>query len=223
MKKLVLLLTILISASAGAQIKVKVNDKLITEATILKGEEIKKMEIAFDKPKKISYYGLGIVVLLVELVEENDESSQYEYKILKEGTNSIEAFVQDVNTFYPFPSETNKKTEFNSTFPITSALKYLGKNYQNSKTIKMKISLYFRDKIGYEKYGDAVYLIKPQTYIIDNTTLYTEGQKEKEADKVAADAKKVEDAKKAEEAKKAVDAEAQKGKGKKLLRSVLGL
>jgi hypothetical protein len=221
MKKIALLLTILISVSLNAQIKVKINDKLITEATIIKGEDIKKMDIAFDKPKKISYYGLGIVVLRVELIQE-DGASQYEYKIYKEGTNAIEAFVQDVNTYYPFPSETIKNTNFDSTTPITSALKYLGKNYDNSKTIKLKISLYFRDKIGYQKYGDEVYLIKPQIYTIDNSLLFNQGQKEAEADKVAAAERKVEEDKKAEEAKKAAEADAKKNKGKKILKNVLG-
>ena len=221
MKKIALLLAILISASMTAQIKVKINDKLITEATILKGEDIRKMDIAFDKPKKISYYGLGIVVLKVEFIQENEES-QYEYKILKEGTNAIETFVQEVNTFYPFPSETTKKTDFDSTYPITEALKWLGKNNTHSKTIKLKISLYFRDKIGYQKYGDAVNLVKPQIYTVDNTFFFTEGQKAAEADKIVAAQKAEEKAKADEEARKQKEAEEKKGKGKKLIKSVLG-
>jgi hypothetical protein len=221
MKKIALLLAILISTSLSAQIKVKINDKLITEATVIKGEQIKKMDIAFDKPKKISYYGLGLVVLMVELIQENG-GSQYQYSILKEGTNAIESFLQDVNTYYPFPSETVKATEFSSTFPITSALTWLGKNYTDAKTVKLKISLYFKDKIGYEKYGDAVYLIKPQFYTIDNTVLFAEGQRLKAEEKAAEDAKRAEDEKKAEEAKKQKEAEDKKNKGKKILKNVLG-
>jgi hypothetical protein len=94
---------------------------------------------------------------------------------------------------------------------------------EKSKMVKISISLSYRDKIGYEKYGDAVFLIKPQLFTIDNTYLFNDGQKIKAEEKVAADAKKVEDDNKAEEAKKAADAEAKKGKGKKLLKSVLGL
>lgn len=221
MKKIALLLIVLIGTSMNAQIKLKINDKPVTETAVTKAEDIKSMDIAFDKPKKLSYYGLGLVVLKVELVQENGQI-QYEYYIMKEGTNAIEAFVQDVNTYYPFPSEKIKQTEFNSTFSITSALKYLGKNYGDSKTIKLKISLYFKDKIGYEKYGDAVYLIKPQFYTIDNSLFITEGQKEKEQDKIVAAQKAEEKAKADEEAKKQKEAEEQKGKGKKLLKKALG-
>lgn len=225
MKKIVLLLAILISASVSAQMKVKINGKLITEQTVIKAEDIKKFEVAFDKPKALDYYGLGRLYILVEFFDEQGNSKE-EYGIRKDGANAIKAFLEDVNVFYPMASDSDPTSDFQaykvvSEKKITPKLKTFGKIY-DSKKVTVKVSLCFQDKIGYEKYGDCVYLVKPQTYTIDNMLFFTEGQKEKAADKVVADAKKAEADKKAEEDKKAAEAEAKKGKGKKLIKSVLG-
>ncbi len=225
MKKIALLLTILISASLNAQFKLKVNGKPVAEATLIQAQDIKKMEVAFDKPKKLDYYGLGKLIVFLQLVGE-DGNVDEEYYFVKNGQNSIKAFLEDVNSYMPVPSDTDKESEFGSyklitNESITTKLKYLGKNY-GSKNVKLKFFMGYRDKIGYEKWGDLVYLIKPQTWSIDNNLYYTEGQKEKEQDNIAAAAKKVEDDKKAEDEKKAKEAEEKKGKGKKIIKNVLG-
>lgn len=225
MKKIIVLLAILISATASAQFKVKINDKLITEATILKAEDIKTMSIAFDKPKKLSYYGTGRLYFWVDFVGEKDDVIE-SYMITKDGTNSVESFLGDVNIFYTMPTDVTKNADFEDSDIIRGGtgvnykLMYFGKNYKYQK-IKMRISLGFRDKIGYQRYGDLVNLLKSQWYTIDNTTLYTEGQKQNEVEKVAADAKKAEDDKKAEEAQKEAAAKEKTKKGKGLLRGVL--
>lgn len=228
MRKIVLL-AILISVSANAQIKAKVNDKPITEATVLKGEDIKKLEVAFDKPKKLSYYGSGILYFWVDFIGEKGEVIE-SYEISKEGSNAIEAFLSDVNVFYNLPSETDKTSKFEAYDRIRGGsdinykLMYFGKYYKY-KTVKFRVSLGFRDKIGYQKYGDMVDLAKSATFTIDNTTLYTKGQAEREVEIVAENAKKAEDAKKAEEEKQAAQKEADKKKkadtGKGLMRGVL--
>lgn len=225
MKKLIALLTILTAATASAQIKVKVNDKLITEATVLKAEDIKNLSVAFDKPKKLSYYGTGRLYFLFDFIGEKGEIIE-SYRITKDGTNSVESFLSDVNTFYNLPSDATPKSPFECAYRITvghginSKLMYFGKNY-GYKTVKFTVTVGFRDKIGYEKYGDFVTLVKEQTYTIDNTTLYNDGQKLKAEEKIAADAKKAEDDKKAEEARKEAESKEKAKKGKGLLRGVL--
>lgn len=225
MKKIVLLLAILIGHSVSAQIKVKVNDKLVTEGTSFKAEDISKMELAFDKPKKLSYYGLGRLYFWVEILKESGNSYE-DYRIAVDGANAIEAFLMDVNDFKTFYAD--GKVPFN--FKIRSSSKQLSLpelfllagRWADQKTLKIRVSLFFRDKVGYEKYGDAVELVKPLTINVDNAYFYAQGQKEKETEKVAADTKKAEDAKKAEEQKKAAEEEEKKGKGKKVLKKVLG-
>ena len=199
--------------------KVKINDKLINETTVVKAEDIKTMEVSFDKPKKLSYYGLGRAIFMVEFLGEKNEVIE-SYFITKDGTNAVETFLADVNTFYALPSDSNQSSEFVETDNILGGrginykLMYFGK-YYNYKTIKFKVTLGFRDKVGYQKFGDYVPLVKAQTYTIDNTTLYTEGQKLKAEEQVAAEAKKAENDKKANE-------EEVKSKGKKVLKKVLG-
>ncbi|WP_333877181.1 hypothetical protein [Flavobacterium sp.] len=226
MRKLLLLFTVGLATQLHAQIKLKINDKLVSENTVIKAEDIKKIEVGFDKYKPMEYYGLGRVFLFVELLNETGERKEKCYMI-KEGTNAIKAFLDDKNVFYPLKSDVHPQTDFFGEMirtddeKIVTKLKYMGK-YYNCKQVKLRISLYYRDKIGYEKYGDPVMMIKDQYFTIDNTVFYEQGQKEKEKEKVAEEARKAEDAKKAEEAQKAKEAEEKKGKGKKLVRSVLG-
>lgn len=225
MRKFLLVVTMLFALSIQAQIKLKVNGKLVTETTIIKAEEINTLEVGFDKYKPMDYYGLGRVFLYVEILNEKGETKEKCY-MLKEGTNAIKAFLDDKTEFYPLKSDTHPRGDFYGEIirtndeKIVTKLKYFGK-YYDSKQVKIRISLYFRDKIGYEKYGDLVYMIKPQDFTIDNTQFYNEGQKEKEQEKIAAEAKKVEDDKKAEEARIEAEKQEKAKKKKGLLNSVL--
>ncbi len=224
MKKLILILTLLISAAFHAQIKVKVNDKLVAEGTSFKAEDIQKMELAFDKPKKLSYYGLGRLYFWVEILKESGNAYE-SYRVTVDGSNAIEAYLMDVNDFKTFYAD--GKVPY--TFKIVSSSKQhslpelflLAGRWADQKTLKMRVSLFFRDKVGYEKYGDAVELVKPFTINVDNTYFFTESQKQKEQEKAAEDAKKVEDDKRAEEARIEREKEEKTKKKKGLLNSVL--
>lgn len=225
MRKSILLFMALFACQLQAQIKLKVNGSLVTGTTIIKAEEIKTLEVGFDKYKPMDYYGLGRVFLYVELLDEKGDTKEKCY-MMKEGTNAIKAFLEDKTTFYPLKSETHPRGEFYGEIirtgdeKIVTKLKFMGKSY-DCKQVKLRISLYFRDKIGYEKYGDPVMMIKDQDFIIDNTVFYTEGQKQKEQDKIAEEAKKAEDAKRAEEARIEAEKQEKAKKKKGLLNSVL--
>ena len=215
----------LFACQMQAQIKLKVNDKLVTETTVIKAEEINKMEIAFDKFKSLDYYGLGRLYLFVQLLDEDGKSCG-DYVITKDGTNAIKFFLQDTNIFYNIPTDKTPKIDFSSydySGPATLAYKLANmvKYREKSKKVQVSISLSFRDKVGYEKYGDAVFLIKPQLFTIDNTYYFNEGQKLKEQEKIAAETKKVEDAKKAEQARIEAEKQEKAKKKKGLLNSVL--
>lgn len=241
MKRIILLLTVLVSATISAQIKVKVNDKLVTEGASFKAEDISKMELAFDKPKKLSYYGLGRLYFWVEILKESGNSYE-DYRITVDGSNAIEAYLMDVNDFKTFYAD--GKVPF--TFKIRSLSRQVGLpeifllagRYADQKKLQIRVSLFFRDKVGYEKYGDLVELVKPFTINVDNAHFYAEGQKQKEQEKAAEEARKAENSKKAEEvraseeARKAEEAKANESKqqeeavkekaktGKKLLKKI---
>lgn len=224
MRKSILLFMIFFACQLQAQIKLKINDKLVTEGASFKAEDILKMEVAFDKPKKLSYYGLGRLYFWVEILKESGNSYE-DYRATVDGSNAIEAYLSNVNDFKTFYAE--GKVPY--TFMIRSSSKQLSLpelfllagRWVDQKALKIRVSLFFRDKIGYEKYGDAVELVKPFTINVDNTYFFTEGQKQKEQEKSANDAKAVEKAKSDEAAKKAAEEEEKKGKGKKLLKNVL--
>lgn len=224
MKKLLLLLFILSVGNAKAQIKVKINGKPYTETATMKAEDIKTMEVAFDKPKKLNYYGLGRLSFMVELFNDKDEIFE-KYYFTKDGANSIEAFLDDVNVYMALPTQPKDKTVFYGTIirnddHLDAKFRYAGQWY-DAKTVKIKIFISFRDKVGYEKYGDLVFLIKPQTFTFDNTNYFTEGQKQKEIDKAASDAKKAEQDKVDVAAKIEAEAKEKKKKRGGLLNSVL--
>ncbi|WP_162126167.1 hypothetical protein [Flavobacterium phycosphaerae] len=206
MRKSILLFVALFASQLHAQIKLKINDKLVSETTITKIEEINKIEVAFDKFKSLDYYGLGRLYLFVQLLDEEGKSCG-DYVITKDGSNAIKFFLEDTNTFYNITTDKNPRTDFSSydsrgAVSLTDKLENMVKYRDKSRMVKISISLSYRDKIGYEKYGDTVFLIKPQMFTIDNTYLFNEGQKKKAEEKIASDAKKAEDDKKAEEAKK---------------------
>lgn len=224
MRKLILLFVLFFACQLHAQIKLKINDKQVAEGTSLKAEDILKMEVAFDKPKKLSYYGLGKLYLWVEILKE-DGNSYEDYRTTVEGSNAIEAYLMDVNDFKTFYAD--GKVPY--TFQIKSSSKQLSLpelflkagRWADQKTLKVRFSLFFRDKIGYEKYGDAVELVKPFAINVDNTHYYTEGQKQKEQEKIAADAQKVENDKKADEARMQAEKDEKNKKKKGLLNSVM--
>ncbi len=225
MRKLLLVIVMVFGWQLHAQIKVKVNDKPVAEGASFKAEDILKMELAFDKPKKLSYYGLGRLYFWVEILKESGNSYE-DYRITVDGANAIEAYLMDVNDFKTFYADGKVPYNFkiiNSSKQLSlPELFLLAGRWADQKSLKIRVSLFFRDKVGYEKYGDAVELVKPFTINVDNTYFYTEGQKQKEQEKVANDAKAVEKAKSDEAAKKAAAEEEQKNKGKKVLKKVLG-
>lgn len=215
------LFMILLTCSVKAQIKLKVNGKLVTENTTIKAEEIKTIEVGFDKYKPMDYYGLGRVFLFVELLNENNVREEKCY-MMKEGTNAIKAFLDDKNVFYPLKSDTHPNANFYGEMirtddqKIVTKLKFLGRD-DECKQVKLGISMYFREKLGYEKFGEPIDMIKEQYYTIDNTVFYTEAQKEKEQEKII----KAEKEKQAEQDRiqNEIKEKAQKKKG--LLKSIL--
>jgi gliding motility-associated-like protein len=166
MRKTVLLLALLIVTAASAQIKVKINDKPITEATILKAEDIKKMEVAFDKPKKLSYYGTGRLYFWVEFIRDENDVIE-DYFIIKEGSNAIEAFLADVNTYYSLPSDT-KGCGIAGPFPayVLGAPRYFtpnGDGYNDTWNLRGANADFNRNATIYifDRYGKLIKQISP--------------------------------------------------------------
>jgi hypothetical protein len=164
MKKLLLLFALCMVYTSQAQVKVKLNGKPIAENATIKTEDIKKLEVSFDKPKKLSYYGLGRLIFGVGLTA-NDEYLE-EYQIKKNGTNAVEAFLQDVNTDLVVVNADSNERDFANRSYGQNLLQLLKEN--TAEMVTVKIDLMFFDKVGYEKYGDPVKLLKTFVFTIDN-------------------------------------------------------
>ncbi len=219
MKKTILLLALLSVGVSQAQFKVKINDKPLVENTVVKVEDIKSFDIAFDKPKKISYIGLGRVILGVVLLDKDNKTLE-EFIIKKDGTNAVEAFLQDLNVYYNVIPDANGESAFKPTVLMSSFLKFLPRI--EDETVKIEINLVFFDKVGYNKYGDQIPLVKKFVFTIDNKTnamAFAQQQQEKKAKEAAEQAerdKANEEARKAEEIKKT------KSKAGGLLKGLIG-
>ncbi len=171
-----------------AQLKIKVNGNLVDDNTTIKCEEIRKFEIAFDNPKVLKDYGQGKVVMLVSLTRTKGETIE-EYYFVKNGMNAIEAFLGDVNVYYTLYEQGIKQRTFkiqndwwDEANTLVKTIKTEAERHPKGKRVTIKTSLYFKDRIGYEKYGDAVDLLKPIIVNIDNAANINTSANETKAD-----------------------------------------
>jgi hypothetical protein len=158
--------------AANAQLVVKINDKVVAEGQTVDAASIQKMEVSFSNLKKPKAYSLGKVVLLVEMIGMED-GSLVDYTIVKNGENAIDAFISEPSSFVLY-----EKDGANDAFRESSSYSYDGKGLKNIlkkgteytkyNKLRVKASIYFKDKIGYEKYGDAVDLAKAVNFKVTN-------------------------------------------------------
>jgi hypothetical protein len=157
--------------AANAQLVVKINDKVVAEGQTVDAASIEKMEVSFSNLKKPKAYSLGKVVLLVEMV--GTEGGLVDYIITKNGENAIDAFVSEPGSFIVY-----EKDGANDAFRENTSYNYDGKGLKNVlkkgteyvqySKLRVKASVYFKDKIGYEKYGDPIDLAKAVNFKINN-------------------------------------------------------
>lgn len=172
---------------------------------MVKADEIKKFEIGFDKPKLLKDYGYGGEVTIQIFYLEKSGNYLGMYNLTRTGTNAIEAFLEEVNTFYILYEEGQPSKYFGVNRNFMNYLKEI-----KEETITLKIMIYFRDKVGYEKFGDPINLLKPFFLKVDNKLYYENSNKELEAKKAAEEKAAEEKAKK------------EKKKGSPVLRKLLG-
>jgi hypothetical protein len=212
MKKISILLAFLSMTVTQAQIKVKINGAPIAENATVKAEDIKTLDVSFANPKKLSYIGSGRAILGVALLSPTNQLIE-EYMIKKDGTNGVESLLADVNVFLNVIADARGETPFKPRVLGYGFLEMLAKD--DDETIKIEINLMFFDKIGYEKYGDPIALVKKFVFTIDNKTnavAYVQKQKERKAKEEAAEAERA----------KAREAEMREAEAKKKKKGLLG-
>jgi hypothetical protein len=157
--------------AANAQLVVKINDKVVAEGQTVDAASIEKMEVSFSNLKKPKAYSLGKVVLSLEM--KGKKQGGAEYRIVKTGENAIDAFVSEPQSFVLYEKDGAndvfyENTSYNSRGKgLVNVLKRQSEIVDFTK-LTAQVSIYFKDKVGYEKYGDAVDLAKPFNFKINN-------------------------------------------------------
>jgi hypothetical protein len=160
------------TSNVHAQLVVKINNKAVSEGQLINADSIRKMEVSFSNLKKLQNYSQGKVVLLIDFI--NTENQAYiEYRTVKNGINSIDAFLQEINTPIDLFDDDGKAKDLEINVNLGEEDNFFklikeGKELEKNKKFKVKVSLYFKDKIGYEQYGDPVYLVKPVNFLVNN-------------------------------------------------------
>ncbi|HBI00150.1 MAG TPA: hypothetical protein PK637_18615 [Flavobacteriales bacterium] len=174
MKKTILLakLMLLFISSSIAQITVKINDKPIKEGQEIQGTSIDKMEVMFSNPKKLKRYDFGRAYLYINLTDQ-EGSSYAKFYIIKDGGEAMTDFLQGAGKTYLVYSKGNSKSDFKfessqyGMYKFTDVLEAANSDIKALK-FNVKVSLYFRDVVGYQKYGDPVDLLSDASFVINN-------------------------------------------------------
>lgn len=167
-----LLVFTLCSVIAAAQLKVKINGKQVTEQQVFTLAEIKKLEFSFANPKKIPAYSQGKTVLNAQVISTKTSKELGEFYLVKNGSMAMNDFLSDANASWLLYEEGGTNNLFTAAVGLNNP-KVFRDFLQNealvpeNNQVSITVSLYYKDRIGYEKYGDPVELVKPLSFKIN--------------------------------------------------------
>lgn len=177
MKKLCMALVvfIVICLNANGQLSIKINSKTVAEQQTLPLNDIKKVELGFANPKKIPAYSQGKVVLMAQVFSAASNKQLGSFYIVKNGAMAMSDFLGDANTVYLLYEEGGSNNAFTADVDwndprIFKDFLQNAAAIPDNKLVNVTVSLYYKDKIGYEKYGDPVELVKPLTFKVNTGT-----------------------------------------------------
>ncbi len=158
--------------AANAQLVVKINDKPVAENETANTSDISKIEISFTNLKKPKAYSLGRMVFEVIFTDLNGKEPMA-YNIVKTGENAIDDFLSTPAQSFVLYEKDGANDAFKALVGydnpkgVRECLEKLASDRSNMK-FKVKASIYFQDKVSYEKYGDPFDLAKPVNFKINN-------------------------------------------------------
>lgn len=155
------LFLVLISAGAfsfsQAQISAFINGKPMKPGAAISKADLASLEVSFKNPKSPSFI-YGRSVLVVDIIDAKNEEVGYWY-IRKDGTAAVEDFLKNTSAtkkFRVFENGVMEKGGNDLDWIFNSSA---GKEAR--KTLQVKISMSYREKTGYEQYGQAIALLEP--------------------------------------------------------------
>ena len=159
-------------AVANAQLVVKINDKPIAENATVNTSDISKMEISFSNLKKPKAYSLGKMVFEVIFID-TEGNKPLEYNIVKTGENAIDDFLSTPAQSFVLYEKDGANDAFQALVGygnpkgVRECLEKFAFDPDNIK-FKVKVAIYFQDKVAYDKFGDPFDLAKPVNFKINN-------------------------------------------------------
>jgi hypothetical protein len=156
-----------------AQMKVFSNGVEVKPGQELKWEDIKALTVTFANAKKIPEYTTGVAVVYAQL---NYNDAYYGCNFFfhsREGYTAVSDFLYKSIPEEVLVNEDRSKVTLTAEgCPTNDGYQHLRSmlnSHQNDaayQKVKVTVGLYFRDKLGYNKYGDRVPLLEPFTFYI---------------------------------------------------------
>lgn len=114
------------------------------------------------------YYGIAYINLQFTDLK-GEEVYNYGFGLMTEGEAAIKNMIKSKSKKYYLQTSNSEKAELQTNY--YDFLSFLDKqsSFVNSQTLKIKVSVYFREKLGYEKYGDKIDLVEPVEFSIKLT------------------------------------------------------
>lgn len=140
-----------------AQISAFINGKPVKTGATISKNDLASLEVSFKNPKTLSYI-YGRAVLVVDILDAKNAETGYWY-LRKDGSAAVEDFLKSTpatKKFQVFENGVMEKGGNDLDWILKSAA---GK--EDSKTLQVKISLTYREKTGYEEYGQTISLLEP--------------------------------------------------------------
>ncbi|WP_129019998.1 hypothetical protein [Edaphocola flava] len=147
----------LLTSTVHAQLTAFINGKPVKSGATVSPKDLTSLEVSFKNPKIPSFI-YGRTVLVVDILTAKNEEEGYWY-LRKDGTAAVEDFL--------------KSTPASKKFKVfeKGAMDMGGNNLdwifgaapgrEASKVLQVKISFNYREKTGYEEYGQSIALLEP--------------------------------------------------------------
>lgn len=142
---------------AHAQISAFINGKPVKTGATISKNDLASLEVSFKNPKLPSFI-YGRSVLVVDILDAKNAEEGYWY-LRKDGTAAVEDFLKSTPASTKFKVFERGAMEMggNTLDWIFSS----APGRANSKNLKVKISLTYREQTGYEQYGQSIQLLEP--------------------------------------------------------------
>lgn len=171
MKNLVIVASLslfFIVSKINAQISVLVNGKEISDGSEIKSSEVKNIKIKFLPTSKANTSNNGIATIKVINKDKNNSTTSVNYTLQASGATAAENLLN--NNGKEFVLCTTDGSHADLMGSAGKLLDYWNNqcaSSTNTSTMNITVRVLYKDKIGYEKYGDETDVVKPFNFKVN--------------------------------------------------------